>query len=180
MLTHATEADHAAIVNLANAAYRGTGAAASWNSEAGIMEGQRLNVETLREDIAAKPGAHMLVWREDSGERLLGGVWLEPKSDAVWYLGLLAVQPDQQQQQLGRTLLAAAEDFTRLRGAQTIRMTVVNVRTTLIAWYERRGYRLTGETESFTYTDERFGRPLRNDLQFVVLEKNLSSQPVLL
>jgi hypothetical protein len=52
-------------------------------------------------------------------------------------------------------------------------MTVVNVRDSLIAWYGRRGYALTGETQPFPYGDERFGRPLRGDLQFVVLEKEL-------
>ena len=57
-----------------------------------------------------------------------------------------------------------------------MRMTVVNVRDTLIAWYQRRGYTLTGETKPFPYGDNRFGKPLRNDLHFVVLQKELSSQ----
>ena len=52
-------------------------------------------------------------------------------------------------------------------------MTVVSVRETLIAWYERHGYRRTGETERFPYDDTRFGVPLRSDLEFVVLEKRL-------
>jgi hypothetical protein len=47
----------------------------------------------------------------------------------------------------------------------------MNVRDTLMAWYERRGYVKTGETEAFPYGDERFGRPLRDDLHFVILEK---------
>jgi hypothetical protein len=54
-----------------------------------------------------------------------------------------------------------------------MRMRVINVRDTLIAWYERRGYALTGETEPFPYGDDRFGRPLRDDLCFVVLERGL-------
>jgi ribosomal protein S18 acetylase RimI-like enzyme len=70
-------------------------------------------------------------------------------------------------------LLAAAERFAQERGAHRIRMSVVNVRTTLIAWYERRGYILTGETQPFPYGDERYGRPLRGDLHFVLLEKNI-------
>jgi hypothetical protein len=52
-------------------------------------------------------------------------------------------------------------------------MTVLAVRETLISWYQRRGYRETGVTEAFPYGDERFGRPLRSDLYFVVLEKEL-------
>jgi hypothetical protein len=53
-------------------------------------------------------------------------------------------------------------------------MTVIHLRDTLIAWYERRGYRRTGETEPFPYGDERFGIPRRDDLYFVVLEKALA------
>jgi ribosomal protein S18 acetylase RimI-like enzyme len=104
---------------------------------------------------------------------LLGTVWLEPKEDGVWYLGLLTIRPDLQKRQMGRALLAAAEGFAKERGAHRIRMSVVNVRTTLIAWYERRGYILTGKTKPFPYDDERFGRPLRDDLHFVLLEKNI-------
>jgi ribosomal protein S18 acetylase RimI-like enzyme len=100
-------------------------------------------------------------------------MWLEPKQDDVWYLDLLTVRPELQNRQLGRTLLAASEEFAKQRGAQRIRMTVVNLRETLIAWYLRRGYTLTGETKPYPYDDNRFGTPLRDDLHFVVLEKHL-------
>jgi hypothetical protein len=46
------------------------------------------------------------------------------------------------------------------------------VRESLIAWYERRGYRRTGETEPFP-RDTRFGEPQRPDLEFIMLEKDL-------
>jgi ribosomal protein S18 acetylase RimI-like enzyme len=74
---------------------------------------------------------------------------------------------------LGRTLLAAAEDFAKQRGARRIQMTVVNVRDILIAWYQRRGYTLSGESRPFPYGDDRFGKPTRDDLHFVVLQKDL-------
>jgi len=53
-------------------------------------------------------------------------------------------------------------------------MTVIEQRAELIAWYERRGYRRTGETKPFPYGDERFGIPRRPDLRFVVLAKSLA------
>jgi GNAT superfamily N-acetyltransferase len=173
LLTRATEADFPAVVVLANLAYRGAGDTKSWNVETGIVAGQRLNEELLRADLAAKPEAELLLYRDDPAGPLLGTVWLEPKSDATWYLGLLTIRPDMQNQRLGRTLLAAAEDFARTRGGRTMRMTVLNVRDKLIAWYERRGYRQTGETQPFPYGDDRFGTPLRDDLHFIVLEKEL-------
>ncbi len=53
------------------------------------------------------------------------------------------------------------------------RLKVVNARDTLIAWYVRRGYRLTGETLPFPYHDRRFGTPRRDDLTFVILDKEI-------
>jgi GNAT superfamily N-acetyltransferase len=173
LLKAAAQADYAEVIDLVNLAFRGSGSSASWNIEAGIIEGQRLNESLLSEDLAAKPAAHLLIHRDEQNGTLLGTVWLDPGKDGVWGLGLLTVRRDLQNRQLGRTLLRAAEEFAKELGAHRIHMTVVNVRTTLIAWYERRGYTLTGETQPFPYGDERFGRPLRDDLHFVVLEKDI-------
>ena len=174
ILTPATVADYPAVVALANLAYRGGGGAkASWNVEAGIVEGTRLTESLLREDLAAKPHAHLLLYRDTLDGPLLGTVWLEPQDNHVWYLGLFTIHPELQNRQLGRELLAAAEDFARELGGKTIRMTVLNVREALIAWYERRGYAKTGETVRFPYGDERFGKPLLDNLHFIVLEKKL-------
>jgi ribosomal protein S18 acetylase RimI-like enzyme len=171
LLVPATEADYSAVIDLANRAYRGTGPEASWNVE-NVIEGQRLDESLLRDDFAASPEAQLLLWRDKSCV-LLGCVWLEPSGNGAWYLGLFTVEPRLQNQQLGRILLAAAEDYARQHGARRIRMTVLHVRDTLIAWYHRRGYALTGETKPFPYGDDRFGRPLRDDLHFVMLEKAL-------
>jgi ribosomal protein S18 acetylase RimI-like enzyme len=172
-LNCALETDYAEIVHLTDIAFRGTGAEAGWNSEADYIAGPRLTESLLRSDLAAKPHAQLLTYREGGGGPLLGTVLLEPKDEGIWNLGLLTVRPDLQGRHLGRALLTAAEAFAKERGAERIRMTVVNVRETLIAWYERRGYTLTGETEPFPYNDDRFGKPLRDDLHFVVLERNV-------
>lgn len=176
-LIPAVEADYTAIVQLANLAYRGDGRGGreSWNVESGVLAGQRLDESLLREELATKPQAHLLTFREAAGDKILGMAWLDPQPDGSWYLGLLAIRPHLQMRGLGHSLLAAAEDYASVRGARRLRMTVIYLRTTLIAWYERRGYRLTGETEPFPYGDERYGRPLRDDLYFAVLEKRLDS-----
>ncbi len=173
-LVRAVEADYAPIIELVNLSFRAVGPSASWNSEADFIEGPRLTESLLRDDLAAKPEAFLLTYREDPDGELLGTVWLEPRKDCVWYLGLLTVHPDLQNRQMGRALLAAAEGFAKQRGACRIRMSVVNARNTLIAWYERRGYFLTGETQPFPYDDQRFGRPLQDDLHFVLLEKDIA------
>jgi ribosomal protein S18 acetylase RimI-like enzyme len=175
LLKPAIEADYPEVIDLLNFAFRATGPSASWNVEAGIIEGQRTNDSLLRENLA-NPGAQLLIHRDEANGALLGTVLLEPGIDGIWYLGLLSVRPALQKKQLGRTLLAAAEEFARERGARRIRMTVIHLRDTLIAWYERRGYTLTGETKPFPYGDNRFGKPLRDDLHFVVLQKDLVRQ----
>lgn len=174
LLKQAVEADYEAIVELANVAYRGrAGEVASWNIETGIVEGQRLNDSLLRDELAAKPDGFLLTYRDEPGGPLLGTVWLNPEAGGAWYLGLFTVRPDLQNRGLGRALLGAAEAFAKEHGGLRIRMTVLHVREALIEWYQRRGYRLTGETEPFPYGDERFGKPVREDLHFLVLEKEL-------
>ena len=51
-------------------------------------------------------------------------------------------------------------------------MTVISVRSELIAWYERHGYVRTGETKPFPMDDPNFGIP-KEFLEFIVLEKKL-------
>ena len=172
-LEYPAEADYPAIINLVNAAYRGHGAVESWNIESGIIEGTRLTDSLLKEDLAAKPHAHFLVTRAPDSGAIIGTVWLEPVDDNAWYLGLFTVDPPLQKQHLGRALLSAAEDFAKTHGARSIRMGVLNVRDALIAWYERRGYNRTGKTEPFPYGDDRFGKPLRENLVFAILEKQI-------
>ena len=170
-LTPATQADLPDIVALTNRAYRETGPQASWNVES-MIDGPRTTEADLRGEIAASPRAHLLTWRDEAGE-LLGNVWLEPAEAGAWYLGMLAVRPDRQDRKLGRTLLTASEQYARVRGATSIRMTVIHQRETLIAWYLRRGYRLTGETVAFPRDNDRIGRPTVPGLYFDVLSREL-------
>lgn len=171
----AVPSDFPAIVSLVNSAYRGQGAQAGWTTEAGYIDGQRIDLESLKQDLADAPDAVLLTLRDAEGGPLLGCVWLEPDADTpegdAWYLGMLTIRPDLQDRQLGRALLAHAEAHAARLGAKRVRMTVVHLRDTLIAWYQRRGYVLTGERKPFP-VGERFGKPQRA-LEFVVLEKGV-------
>lgn len=168
----ATDADVPAVVTLMNRAYRGRGPEAGWSTEDGLIAGDRTTDAYLRRDLADNPDARLLVWpAEDGGVR--GCVWMQPEGDGAWYLGSLTVDPGAQNGGLGRKLLAAAEHWAVQRGGHVIRIKVLNRRDTLVAWYERRGYALTGEVEPFPYGAVHLGRPLRDDLAFVVLRKTL-------
>lgn len=171
----AAESEFPAIVALVNSAYRGQGAQAGWTTEAGYIDGQRIDLDSLKDDLGAAPQAVLLTLRDEAAGPLLGCVWLEPETDTpgeeAWYLGMLTIRPDQQDRKLGAALLAHGEAYARDHGARRVRLTVVHLRDTLIAWYQRRGYALTGERKPFP-VGERFGRPQRA-LEFVVLEKRL-------
>jgi ribosomal protein S18 acetylase RimI-like enzyme len=105
---------------------------------------------------------------------LLGCCRIERRGPQRAYFGLFAVSPQQQARGLGRALLAEAERVARTEWASTtMEMTVIAQRPELIAWYQRRGYTVTGEQRPFPYGDERAGLPKRPDLAFVVLEKKL-------
>lgn len=175
-LSVARESDLEAIAALVNSAFRGDSSRAGWTTEADLVGGQRTDAEILRTELASRPGALLLTMRDEPGGALLGSVWLEPKNSDVWYLGMFTIRPDMQSRRLGRTLLNEAEAFAASHGARRMRMTVITVRPELIAWYERRGYARTGELLPFPYADERFGLPLRDDLEFEALEKELESR----
>jgi GNAT superfamily N-acetyltransferase len=169
-LRQVTPGELAVVAALVNTAYRG---GEGWTTEAAYITGQRTDAETLSRDMAAQPQAQLLVLPDAEGGSLIGCVWLEPVEPQVWYLGMLTVRPDLQEQKLGRRLLEAAERRAAELGAIRMRITVVNVRDGLVAWYRRRGYALTGETRTFPYDAATFGVPKRSDLAFLVLEKPL-------
>ena len=169
MLEPATFEDHAAIVNIVNRAYRGPGDHRGWNSEADLVSGDRITLAQLRQDLADSPHTCLLVHRSAQGE-VQACVRVEPEDGKNWYFGMLAIDPAVQAGGLGKRMLAAIDAHVRERGGRRLRITVINVRERLIAWYERRGFIRTGEVEPLP---EGIGRPLRDDMNFVVLAKTL-------
>lgn len=173
LLTLYKDHELADIAALVNSAYRGELATKGWTSESDLLGGQRTDEATLRADLAETPGATILTFRDEDWEKPFACAWLEPQAGDVWYVGMITVSPPRQAGGTGRAMLETCEAYARARGGKTMRMTVISVRDTLIAWYERRGYRLTGETAPFPYGDDRFGEPRRDDLKFVIMEKAL-------
>ncbi|NEE35458.1 GNAT family N-acetyltransferase [Streptomyces sp. SID7982] len=166
----ATEADVPALVALIESAYRGDSSRTGWTTEADILQGQRTDEQGVR-DVIDAPASRLLA--VERGGELIACCQLEHRGDAA-YFGMFAVRPGLQGGGLGKLIIAEAERTAKEGwGVGEMHMTVISVRDDLIAWYERRGYRRTGALTPFPYGDERFGIPLRDDLAFELLVKNI-------
>lgn len=167
-LEAATIADLPVLHALVERAYRGETARGGWSHEADLLTGPRTSVEELRSFLDA--GDCLLVWREDGTIRAC--VRLVRLDEGRAYLGMLTVDPALQGEGLGKRLLAAAEDYARSElGASRMEMQVFSRRRELLSFYERRGYRPTGERRPFPYAEWPQAGALFEDLEFVVLEK---------
>lgn len=163
--------DVPALHALIESAYRGDSATKGWTHESYLLGGQRTDAESLRA-IINDPASEILVAIGASG--ICGCVQISDAGAGLGYLGLLAVDPNLQAGGLGKQLMTAAEaTLADDLNATCVEMTVINLRIELIAYYERRGYSVTGEMRPFPYDDERFGVPQSRNLDFVVLEKRL-------
>ena len=162
-----------AIAALVHAAYRGEESRQGWTTEADLLDGQRTDTSMVRELITG-PASVVLVGRrpQEPGE-LLACCLLERRGASA-YLGMFAVRPGLQGNGVGRAMLAAAEDLAlRTWAVSHLELTVLNRRPELIAWYERRGFALTGEEHAFPYGDERFGLPRHDDLVLLRMVKEV-------
>ncbi len=167
-ITRAGEQDIPALNTLINSAYRGDSSRRGWTTEADLFDGIRTSEEALGE-MLQKPAATILKY--ERAEELLGCVYLEQRDNSL-YLGMLTVSPDAQTGGIGKELMAAAEQLAHDKHCRAMTMTVLPQRAELIAFYERRGYQPTGQTEPFPMEDSRFGLP-KVPLSFIVMEKAL-------
>lgn len=154
----ATIQDADKIVQLVNSAYRGEGSKQGWTTEADLLDGQRTDAESLAE-IIRSPLNQIELAIERNTDKICGSIHLIREFPHTLYFGMLTVNPALQGQGLGKLLLEHAEKIAKGYELSKIRCTVIPVRSELIAFYERRGFRPTGRIENFPLHDERFGIP---------------------
>ncbi len=163
----ATLEDIPALVSLINSAYRGDASRKGWTTEANLLKGDlRTDIPTLTE-VMNKQFAVILKNVADDGS-ITGCVFLQ-KQERGLYLGMLSVSPELQAAGIGKKLLEAATQYAVENICPVIFMNVISLRHELIAWYERHGYQLTGETKPMP-RDDRFGVPTQ-PMEFIIMEK---------
>jgi ribosomal protein S18 acetylase RimI-like enzyme len=169
----AVAADIEPVVALVESAYRGDASRVGWTTEADLLDGRRTGRDDI-EAILARERSQLLLAELDGELIACAHVMVE---DGAGYFGMFSVVPNRQGTGIGKTVLAEAERIVRDHWqCAAMRMTVIDVRDELIAFYERRGYRRTGIKKPFPYGDARFGLPKREDLRFEVLEKPLRDE----
>ncbi len=168
----AIPADASLITALVNSAYRGDSSRAGWTTEAYLISGARTDDGEIRR-LIDEPGSMILLCIQ--GGEIVGSVHLKRTDAASAYLGLFVVKPALQGGGIGKQFISAAERAAMARfGITRIWMTVISVRSELIAYYERRGYRRTGVMKPFPKAAGA-SVPQVADLQLEILEKHLEA-----
>ena len=167
-VSRASIEDIPSMVKLMNCAYRGEGSRRGWTTEADMVDGELRTDETHLKELMSLPGVVLLrSMNENNG--IEGCVFLQ-KREGKLYLGMLSVLPGLQGKGIGKQLMAAAEEYARKENCPAVFMRVISIRDELIAWYERQGYKKTGEIQPFE--DSKFGTA-RGPIEFAVMQKDL-------
>ena len=171
-----------------------------WTNEFELVGGIRTNQDELK-SVIADPKQYLFVYpKTDNAQRdgvesgeILGCINVGIH-DGSAHIGMFAVHPDLQGCGVGNTLLQAAETFAQrhlstgslsnenlttdnssssAENPTVIKMLVLNGRPNLLAYYQRRGYLSTGNTEPFP-EDGNNGEPKKDGLFFLELAKSIS------
>ena len=168
--------------------------AEGWTNEADLVDGIRTTEAELATIIANSKHYVFVYPKTDTGNRdgteageLLGCIAVDMQENtgkSRAYIGMFAVHPELQGEGVGHVILQAAETFAErhlLNRKQSsnqpsrLTMSILSHRPELLAYYERRGYKLTGVTMPFP-EDGNNGEPKRQDLQLLELEKVIDNQ----
>nr|WP_313975339.1 N-acetyltransferase [uncultured Psychrobacter sp.] len=195
-LRQAEASDIDALEQLLNRCYR---QAEGWTNEADLVGG----IRTTKDELLAvinDPKHYVFIYpKTTTGERdgketgeLLGCIAVDIKDDAdknenaskkKAYIGMFAVLPELQGLGVGHQILQAAETFAQrhlqantqasAQNPARLTMSILSHRPELLAYYQRRGYQLNGNSMPFP-VDGNNGEPKCQDLELLELEKLVS------
>lgn len=159
--------DVTVIKKLLDSAYRGESSRDGWTSESHIIAGETRTDQATMQKLILQTGSIFLKYTNEKNE-IIGCVNLQEYNYKI-YLGMLSVSPKLQGGGIGKEILQASEEYAKHLKCASIYMSVISVRTELINWYKRHGYKETGERKPFI-EDKISGKHLQ-PLEFMMLEK---------
>jgi GNAT superfamily N-acetyltransferase len=148
--------DAEAIATLVNSAYRGEASRKGWTTEADILDGLRTTTSEVGKIIKSKNAFILIGVLRDEVVATICCEWQELAFKDTVHFGMIAVKPSLQNKGYGKSLIQAAEAIC-LREWRVVgfHMAVISIRHELVAFYERLGYKRTGEFAEF---------PVKSDL----------------
>ena len=157
------------LVELINSAYRQQ-EGNSWTSELGIVSGDRIASHQIEKSLAQDNFKLFVV---ESNGQFVACIGLTFGSVDV-EIGTFCIAPQFQNRGVGRQVLDFAEQYVieKHTSIKFLVMWVLSVRHELIAYYERRGYVLTGAVDEYPL-DADVGIP-QVDLHLVEMKKYFS------
>jgi ribosomal protein S18 acetylase RimI-like enzyme len=182
IVRRAQPSDKEQMVSVMNWAYRDRKETKGWTGEGHLIEGDRITWEQLNSQLETTKTSVFLVAVHESEPALVGVVKVElvpadSDGDPISVdIGNLSVDPDHQSQGIGGQLLRAAERCALDEfGASVARMHVISIRSDIIGWYTRQGYRkVDGVVEPFPDAIVGVGMPkVDGSLEFQLFEKKL-------
>lgn len=153
------------IAKLVNSAYRPLNRL-GWTHESDLISGERISVEQVL-SLFCDNSVVLLLCDEI---QIVSCVHIQGNHSYA-YIGMLATNPQLQAQGLGKKMLSHAEQYaSEYFKTDTFRMSILSSRPELLAFYERRGYSLTGETNPYPLS-EGIGIPKVGNVQVLSLVK---------
>jgi GNAT superfamily N-acetyltransferase len=168
----ATPLDAQNLAQLVNSAYRGDSSKLGWTTEADLLDGQRTDAKNLTA-LINEPENQIEMAIDSDSHSLVGCVYLKKENSHTLYFGMLTVAPKLQTKGTGKALIKHIEEFAKKNHYNFIRISVIQFRTELIKFYERRGFVSTGQFEDFPEDDPQFGIPKINGLKLMEFIKTL-------
>lgn len=163
--------DAEAITKLVNSAYRGDASRKGWTTEADLLDGLRTTTQDVAK-IIKRDDAFMLIGvLKDEIVACMVCEWQALAGKNAAHFGMIAVKPTLQNKGYGKLLMKAAEAIA-MREWRVVGfyLTVISIRHELIEFYERLGFKKTGEFKDFPQNHEMW-QPKVPDLNLLYMAK---------
>lgn len=165
----AQSADIPQLIDLINKSYREQ-QGRSWTTELEWVKGQRITEHQLEEQLQFANS--ILLVAEANSSKIVACIGLTFENNQV-EVGTFCTDPHVQNMRIGRSVLEYAEQYALKEDPHLTKavMHVLDVRSELIAYYERRGYVKTGNEQPYP-VEANVGVP-RVPIKLVEMKKDL-------